>query len=479
MNGWLTHIPQKYWAYLALLLWGTLCLLLLQHTPYGIDENAARVLLLTWSVADNVVSPIVTLGLPDLRAVILAPVGFLWTGNVFVAKVATMFVVSGLGWAFYAWQKRKGDSEGALLATGLLLISPIILEQIDTISVAPYLLITFILGAWSDRIYRESPQIFGGMYFAQLFLCLVSITLHPAGLAYPLVLLWAWYKSPLDQQRSYFIGGIVFAVLLALILTMGWGQVEWFNNPIRSLSRVISGSPRSEALGILDLISGVGILIILLLVISKQAVNLWSDFLGRILVFALVIGLLASDETWSTLALVVCLYWGLPLLLPTYINSSNDFWGQRGAAMLLLFILSTTFMLVDKARYQRLMAGYLSPRDHLIKTLAEDSENFLNDDPTQPKQATKPVRIASQWPGLTMLACRCDALPLPPPTKDSDALLAMLRGINYLIFDPRDPLNSSLARNLATMDAGKVETIALQQGGVIVEIKNPPSVQNP
>jgi hypothetical protein len=47
----------------------------------------------------------------------------------------------------------------------------------------------------------------------------------------------------------------------------------------------------------------------------------------------------------------------------------------------------------------------------------------------------------------------------------------MLKGINYLMFDPRDPKNSSLSNNLALMGAGKVETIVLQQGGVIVEIK--------
>ena len=74
-----------------------------------------------------------------------------------------------------------------------------------------------------------------------------------------------------------------------------------------------------------------------------------------------------------------------------------------------------------------------------------------------------------------MLACRCDALPLPPAANDSESLLAMLRGVNYLIFDPRDPGNSSLARNLATMEAGKVETVALQKGGVIVEIKSSPA----
>ena len=46
-----------------------------------------------------------------------------------------------------------------------------------------------------------------------------------------------------------------------------------------------------------------------------------------------------------------------------------------------------------------------------------------------------------------------------------------MRGVKYLLFDPRDPANHSLSHNLAMMDAGKVETVALQRGGVIIEIK--------
>jgi len=61
---------------------------------------------------------------------------------------------------------------------------------------------------------------------------------------------------------------------------------------------------------------------------------------------------------------------------------------------------------------------------------------------------------------------------LPPNATDSEALLAMLKGTDYLVFDPRDPTNSSLAHNLAAMDAGKVETIALQLGGVIIQVKS-------
>ena len=150
MNNWFLRIPQIYFAYFALLLWGALSYMLLNKTLYGIDEGAARALLLVWSVAEDVVSPIVTMGLPDFRAIFFVPVGYLWVGNIVAAKIFSMLVMSGAVWAIHRWRQRSGDSEGALLATGLLLISPLLIDQIDTISVAPYLLITFALGAWLE-----------------------------------------------------------------------------------------------------------------------------------------------------------------------------------------------------------------------------------------------------------------------------------------------------------------------------------------
>ena len=480
MNNWLSRIPNKLWAISALLLWGALSYVLLNKTPYGVDEGAARALLLVWSVADDVVSPIVTLGLPDFRTLFFAPVGYLWVGNIVAAKIFTLLVMSGAVWAFYRWRQLNGDSESALLASGLLLISPSIINQIDTISVTPFLLITFVYGAWSDKIYRESPQAFGGMYFFQILLCLVSVTLHPIGLAYPLALLWAWHTNPSDvKHRKYFFGGIIFVVLLALLLTSGWNHVEWFSNPIRSLSSLLTEDSYAKKIGVIGWIYGLAMLSILLLVIWKQGKILWTDILGRILLIALVIGMLTGDQTWNIIVLTVCLFWGLPLLLPSKVSSSGGFWAQRGIAMSLVFILSTMFMLADKSHYQIMQDGYLSPRDSLIKTLVEEKGDFQNNESAKSPSAKQTVRVASQWPGLTMLACRCDVLPLPPPTKDSDTLLAMLKGVNYLIFDPRAPENISLGQNLSRMNAEKVETAALQQGGVIVEIKNSLSGQKP
>ncbi|OIR19356.1 hypothetical protein GALL_02360 [mine drainage metagenome] len=479
MNNLLSRVPNRYWGYFALLIWGGLSLLLLHKIPYGIDEGAARALLLVWSVSDNVVSPIVTLGFPDSRALFLVPVGILWTGNIVAAKVMTLLIMSVAAWALHAWRYRSGDAEGALLATGLLLISPLVLEQIDTISVGVYLLLIFSLGAWTDSIYRESKLAFGGMYFAQIFLCLASITLHPVGLAYPLALLWTWYKNPLNlNHRNYFFVGITIAILMAFALVPGWAHIQWLSNPIRSLSGIVLGPADGEEFGAFHWLVGIAMLIVLLLVILRQANQLWADFLGRTLLFAIVIGLLVGDAAFGIAALAILLYWGLPLLLRRPLNSSSGFWEQRGIALISIFVLSTTFMVVNKARYELVLAGSLSPRDSLIKTLAEDSGLFLNEEPEQNSPAKKPIRVASQWPGLTMLACRCDALPLPPAAQDSAALLAMLRGIDYLIFDPRNPANSSLSRNLATMETGNVETVALRSGGVILQVIKTPSPPN-
>lgn len=492
MNNWLSRIPNEYRAYLALLVWGGLVFISLNKSTYGLDEGAAHALLLVWSVADGVVSPIVTLGLPDFRSIFFIPTGILWTGNVLAAKLATMLVMSVVAWAFYTWRQRNGETEGPLLATGILLISPLVVAQIDTMSVAPFLLITFALGAWADKIYRDSKLAFGGMYFAQIFLCLVSVTLHPLGLAYPLALLWTWHKNPLDREhRNNVFFGIIAATLIALILTLGWHHVDWLLNPLNGLASLISG-PATVAgeMGALRWVAGVGMLIVLALVVLKEAAGIWADFLGRILMIALAMGLFIGDEIFAAIALTICLYWGLPLLLKKQEISQNGFWGQRGIALLVIFVISTTFMINDRMRYESALAGVLSPRDTLIKTLAEDGGYFLKDESVQLHSAEadpaagadasadpgapvkKPIRVASQWPGLTMLACRCDALPLPPEARDSAALLAMMRGVDYLIFDPRNPANSSLSHNLANMDAGQVDTVALQQGGVIVLIRN-------
>jgi len=466
------RVPQKFWAYLALSVWGGLSYLLLSKTQYGLDEGAARALLLVWSVAEGIVSPVVTLGLPDFRSLFFVPVGYLWPGNIIAAKIFSLLMMASAVWAIFRWRQDGGYAESALIASGLLLISPSLIDQIDMIAVIPYLLVTFSLGAWLDRIYRETPHPFGGVYFFQLLLCLVSVSLHPAGLAYPLALLWSWYKNPVDERnKKYFLIGVTFTIVVALLLTMGWGHIEWFSNPFRSMSGLLLGSPIESSTDFLRWLSGIAIFAVVVFIIWKQLDVLKADILGRSFLIAFAIGLMSADETWAITSMAIGLYWGFPLVLKSAENPTSGFLGQRGLAMAIIFVMSTLFMLNDKAHYYRVMAGHMSSRDNLIKTLAEDSGIFPGQSSKKDTSGKKPIRIASQWPGLTMVACRCDALPLPPAAKDSETLFAMLRGIDYLVFDPADQGNKSLSRNLATMDPDKVETIALQTGGVIIEIK--------
>lgn len=52
----------RQWGMLALLVWAVATFLVLHRGPYGIEEEAAKALLLDWSVADHVANSIVTLG---------------------------------------------------------------------------------------------------------------------------------------------------------------------------------------------------------------------------------------------------------------------------------------------------------------------------------------------------------------------------------------------------------------------------------
>jgi len=468
------NFPGRYWAYLALLIWGSSVFLILQKTPYGADEGGARALLLVWSVADRVVTPVVTFGVPDFRAIFYIPVGILWTGNVLAARIFSILITALAIWIIYKWRDRAGENESALLASGLFLISPLIVNQIDTLAIVPFLLFCFASGAWLDQRYRqEQPRLFGGLHFFQMFLCAVSTTLHPAGMAYPAVLAWSWYKNPPDQnQQKYFLGGIALATALALLLTLGWHDINWFTNPVVSLSNAIMGIPLTEEnslRGIRGAI-GSGALLILLLVVWRQFRELRKDFLGRILLVGLVLSLMAGDEAWSALALSICLYWGLPLLMRS--NISGGFIKQRGMALTTLFILSMAFTASDKARYQQLQGGFLSPSDALIKTLVESTDVSKHD--TSNVAGGGAMRVASQWPGRTMLACGCDALPLPPPVEDENILLTMMHGISYLMFDPKEAANGPLARDLAMLGGEKTETIAVRDAGVIIRIKDSP-----
>ena len=66
------QIKPRYWVFLALLVWGgaILALHMLRLDTYGVNEGAARALLLSWSIVDQVVNPTVVMGFHDFRALL-------------------------------------------------------------------------------------------------------------------------------------------------------------------------------------------------------------------------------------------------------------------------------------------------------------------------------------------------------------------------------------------------------------------------
>ena len=154
----------RYWGIGALIIWGGLAIALnlLRFDPYGIDEAAARALLLTWTVADRVVNPIVTLGAPDFRALLFLPLGAYWSGSFIALKVFMLLMLFAAVTLMYRWSRQHQDAESAMLASGLLLIAPVALMQINAIGSGPFLLLGFGLAAWLDQRYRKVGKQLGG-----------------------------------------------------------------------------------------------------------------------------------------------------------------------------------------------------------------------------------------------------------------------------------------------------------------------------
>ena len=474
-NTFLSRIPLRYWGYLSLSIWGGAILFLLRPDLYNLDEGSAKSLLLVWSIADQVAASVVTFGAPDLRALLFLPVAFLWTGNVFAAKVFTALLFAIAIWLLYLWNRHNVNAESALVASGLLIVSPLVLEQIDTLSPGIYLLPAFALGAWLHEEYRANPRPGGGWFFSQLLVSAFSVSLHPIGLAYPLALLWSWYKDPLDQkQQRYFFIGVCFISIFTLLMLKGWNHVEWFQNPIESLAFSILGSPSGGVMSVVKVTVGWVMLAGLLIVIIKQYRSLWSDFTGRTFLIGLTLGVTTCDLAWSFIALTLILYFGTPLLLHSnHARTGKGFVHQRGLMMLLIIILSTVFMRADRSHYELRQSGFLSEVDQLIRFLVEEAENArIANEADESGKSHHLLRVASQWPSRTMIACKCDTLPLPPAAQDPQTQLSMLHSITHILFNPRQANNSALTRNLSMLGGGIVETIALQPGGVFLHIKN-------
>lgn len=442
----------RYWVLLLLLLWGGLVLLALRFDVYGLDENAAQALLLNWSIAGDVANPIVVFGVPDFRALLYVPLGIYWPGSVVAAKVFTVLLGFAAALLFYRWSARQHTAEIALIGSGLLLIAPFMLHQMDGLGAGVYLLFVFGAGVWLDDTYRAAPRPLGGKYFLQLLLVAIAVTLHPAGLAYPAALVWRWHQQPVDtRQQRHIYTGAALAALFALLLRQGWKNLTWWSNPVETLGNALGASFYSPWLGWLA-----GALLVLIVLINMR--RLMGDFMGLMLLAALVLGAFAADAAWATMGLTLVLYYGSAELVALNQKWRGGFLAQRGVTLLAIMLVSLLFMSANQQHYAFNKAGVLSPEDRLIARLAEEEGD-----------TERPFHAASQWPARTMLATKRAALPLPPPAKDAEAFLRQIQGVTHLIFNPYQ-IDKRLTQNLAET-GGEMETVTREPGGVILRVR--------
>jgi hypothetical protein len=463
----LSSIPHKYWALAAMVVWGGAILFfgLIRLDTYGMDEGGAMALLLAWSVAEKVVIPVTVLGGPDVRALFFWPVALYWPGNMLAAKIFTMMAMFGGAYALYRWSRDTYSEEVALIATGLLLVAPLTVLQIDAVASAPFLLGAFGLGFWLDNKYRNSPHAISSLYFLQMLLAAITVTLHPMGLAYPLALAWQWQrrsqKNPDFQTRKQQIWlGLGLASVLVIVMRLGWIDMAWLANPITVLNQILLSvnefDPESSGW-----LGGALLAVALIIIVVKDYKSLAENLLGSVLLAAVVIGLIAAGRNWAVIATALLLYRGFPLLIELNKKiSAGGFMGQRGVVLIVMMVLAVLFMRADKLHAQFIESEILSPVDELIRTLAREAQ-----DPEQPFIA------ASQWPARTMLVCRRDALHLPPPRQTGEQLLASMRGVTHIIYDHRSPANDALNGNLSEI-TGATQTLAIQQAGIVVKIKD-------
>lgn len=465
----LTRLRTDYWGIPILLLWGAALLGLgvIRLDAYGIDETAARALLLIWSVGERIVSTALVFGLPDFRALLQIPLGAYWAGSMVAAKVYILLVIAAAATLLYRWSQREYGHETALIATGLLLIAPATVIQADVLGAGPYLLLAFGVGLWIDGKYRRVQRPLGGWYFLQLLWIMTAVSIHPAALAYPLALLWEWKHRPVDerQQRHVYLGASA-AVILTLILRMGWPGFDWFANPLPALFQSVLGrDPAGEILpwAIALLLAAI---LIYLLIAERRAFA--RSFMHRMLLTGTVLGSVCADGAWAMLALATVLYLGIPRLIAlNRLFRGTGFFGQRGLVLIVVFIACTLFMQVLKGHRYALAQNQLPAVDQLILAFSAELENFDQE---------QVILTMTQWPGKTMLATRRAAFPLPPPFADSETLLRNISGVSYLVFDPKDPRNAELTARVSEL-TGVTETLLLEEGGVAVRFRHAPGME--
>lgn len=456
---------KRYWGFLVLLLWGGALagFGVLRFDPYGLDEGAARGLILIWAIGDRVLNPLITLGVPDFRALLFVPLGFYWAGSIVAAKVFTLLAAFLAVTLLYRWCERTANSENAVIACGLLLVFPLFINQIDAIAPGVYLLLAFTLGALLNERYRQSNRLLGGWFFMQLFWVGVTITLHPAGLAYPAALAWHWRSAQGEdgRRRRHLFIGLALLVTTIVAVRGGWQLADWLADPFMTLSSVYQGVV--GVTGAPNAFVGIAFALAALLVAWLDRRFLLGDPLASMLLFGSVIGLAAADASWALIVVTLVLLRGthLVLRLNDAVGAGGGLLRQRGLVLVLFLLVATTSMLADKTRSHSIREEQLSQQDRLIRLFAQEVEDM---------EDTSDINVASEWPGRTMIASRVNTFQLPPTGDESnEEFLRSIGGLTHLIFDPRSPANGTLVRRMSELTS-VAKTAEVGEAGVIIQI---------
>ncbi len=459
---------KKYWGYAALLAWGAVILTLgiLRMTPYGIDEVAARSLILDWSIVDRVANPIAFFGIPDFRLLLLAPAAVYWTGSIMAAKVWMMLLAFAAVTLLYRWSRKHLGDETALVASGIVLIAPFWLLQIEALSAGPLLILLITFGAWLDGRYLESGRVLGGWYFMHMVVVAAVVSLHPAGLAYPLAVAWLWRGRNEDKrrQRDMYIG-LGLATIFILLMWAGWKELAWFSNPFTVLGQTAAAGFSLEPKGSWWLASFIGILF--LLTVGFSLTKLRENLVGLSLFIAVFTGGIAADASWGLILMIFTLYYGLSLLIDWNDSfSGQGLFAKRGVVMVLGLILGNAFLLADKTHRQAVMNEQLDSKNELIRMLSFELESMQE---KKTDQDSGELRIASEWPGRTMLVLRRPILPLPPSVLSDERMTKAVQELDMLLFSPDLESNANLINAIANR-TDITKTLIREKGGVVVGV---------
>jgi len=201
-----------------------------------------------------------------------------------------------------------------------------------------------------------------------------------------------------------------------------------------------------------------------LAILGLAAINakrLFTDLFSTTLTLALLLGLLAANIDWAFLVFVFLIVWGMDTLLRLNdLIPGEGLAAKRGIVLGVLVVLAVLFMRADRTYAQMIRADVHSPHAILLREVAVEVE-----------QLGKFARVLSQWPGQTMIVCKCDVLSLPPASEDPQQFLSWLEAARatHLVFNPQLPENAALNRDVASL-TDALRTLFINEAGVVVGV---------